>query len=275
LDAEKNEEYTRLQKICAEWLPLDPDDDEVHRLSAVANLETYVYGKEEETLAHLNKAVELNVRNADAYFYRAKFGLRSRKLTSESALSDLNSAIELRPNDSEFRYLRGVVNYAFERYEDARKDFDVFIFANPHHARGRRLRGGVLRKLGENSAADLDERCANILDGSYRRKGLRIGTFVSIVSIVFVLGATLILPTLVSALCLIIGFITLSYGIIVLGWSIPRTYGYHGSYESLLFVDSKDIWEYSFEDFPVFLKRLMPPAWLLEGTDASIEAGKV
>ena len=263
IEAEADNDMKRLDKICSEWRSLDQYDDEVYRFSTVANF----YDK--ETLKHINQALAINPNYAEMYFLRAKFGLVHQVSTGSAIIPDLDRAIKLDPQEPEFRYLRGVVFDANGNLEGAKQDFDVFVAANPRHSRVRRLRANVLRKLGDNVAASLDERCANILDSSYRRKGFFIGPpVIGLAAIILASAFWFKAYALTSGLLFLFGLITFLYGASLLAWGISS------SRMGQSIIHSEDYSEYGFEEPPRFIKWIMPPAWLLEGSDAYIEAGE-
>ena len=76
----------------------------------------------QEALEDLNKAIELNPKNADSYFHR---GAVSEVLKQyKSSLEDLNEAIRLKPNYAEAYNSRGKLKNRLEQYEEAVEDFN-------------------------------------------------------------------------------------------------------------------------------------------------------
>jgi tetratricopeptide (TPR) repeat protein len=74
-------------------------------------------GKQDETLSHLNKALETYPHYADALTLRAI--IRMDKQDSTAALSDLNAAIQADPSCSLAYFAMGSVYNAMERFPDA------------------------------------------------------------------------------------------------------------------------------------------------------------
>lgn len=92
--------------------------------------------EKEDTVAieYYTKAIEINPKYADAYFFRgkekAKFG------NSLGALNDYNKAFELNCTDSDFYRFRGYAKVDVKDDSGALADFIQFIKINPKHELG-------------------------------------------------------------------------------------------------------------------------------------------
>lgn len=75
---------------------------------------------------------------------------------SAAAISDLNKAVELKPDDSEIYYSRGSVKLFIQQYFAAISDFDKAIQLKPHYAKVYVSRGISKHRLGRTYEAKRD-----------------------------------------------------------------------------------------------------------------------
>jgi len=76
----------------------------------------------------------------------------------ESALADIDSALQTRPNDFNLHVVRGRINQQFEQTEQALRDYTNAITFNPNFAPGYYYRGALYVILGqpENARTDFE-----------------------------------------------------------------------------------------------------------------------
>ena len=98
---------------------LDPD-----RLIKVA-LQHYREGRVELTFKTLAEAIEKFPEAVQLYAVRASLRLESQQVSG--ALSDLEHAVKLAPDDAEIRVNRAQAYRAFGRFEEAMGDLDVAV----------------------------------------------------------------------------------------------------------------------------------------------------
>jgi Flp pilus assembly protein TadD len=93
----------------------------------------------------------LNKKNSHAYHTRAKIHLQSGKL--ESALTDLNQAAELDPNNIAILVDRACLCHSLKKYNEAEKDYSRAIMLSPEIASLYYNRGIVYLALHETHKA--------------------------------------------------------------------------------------------------------------------------
>lgn len=96
---------------------------------------------------HLNRAVQLEPRNAEAFFVRAKLALSAKK--SPQAESDLNAALSIQPDYATAYYERALLRAAQGDYRRAIADADSAIRIDDANAIYYTLRGVLAGALGE------------------------------------------------------------------------------------------------------------------------------
>lgn len=74
----------------------------------------------------------------------------------ESALTDINSALQTRPNDFNLHVVRGRINQKFEQSEQALSDFTSAVTFNPNFAPAYYYRGALYLQLGDTEKARTD-----------------------------------------------------------------------------------------------------------------------
>ena len=96
-------------------------------------------------LADLNRAVQLNSNNADAYYDR---GFTELELGNfQASVSDLSKYIEQYPFNSEAYFARGLALQKIQKLDEAIADYDTGIRLNPKNPKIFLLRGCVKMKL--------------------------------------------------------------------------------------------------------------------------------
>src|SRR4051794_8537675 len=106
-------------------------------------------GQYDLATAALNKAIELLPQPATAATVRFYRGYAFLKLENyPQALTDLNEAIKLKPNNADFYLARGEVLQGLESNDAALRDFDEFSKLAPKDSRGLVSRGAVLEAMG-------------------------------------------------------------------------------------------------------------------------------
>jgi len=83
--------------------------------------EAFQEGRFEEAKSYLTRCIQEDPDYTEAYYYRAK--ARESLKDNAGALTDLNSCLELAPNQPEVLFSRGQVQYETGRYENAKEDF--------------------------------------------------------------------------------------------------------------------------------------------------------
>ena len=109
-----------------------------------------------EAIADYDKAIELNPKDAKAYYNRgnAKNELKQHK----EAIADYNKAIELNPKDANAYNNRGVAKSNLKQHKEAIADYDKAIELKPEDAQAYYNRGLAYRELGKKEEADADSR---------------------------------------------------------------------------------------------------------------------
>ena len=103
-------------------------------------------------ITDLNKAIELDPEDISLYTERGR--LYTLKGEYDAAITDLNKAIELDPEDAEAYKVRGIV-YTFKgEYEAAMKDINKAIELDPEDAGAYKVRGIVYDKIEFTPPAD-------------------------------------------------------------------------------------------------------------------------
>jgi tetratricopeptide (TPR) repeat protein len=89
--------------------------------------------------------VEAQIHNADYYYERSHWKMYQRNYAG--AIEDLNTAIKLRPNDSQNYNARGLVYEKCGNYEAAMADFEYALRLNPYSAETQHNIGNLNNKL--------------------------------------------------------------------------------------------------------------------------------
>lgn len=116
--------------------------------------------KYKEAFNDFQKAIQLDPKNAKAYFLKAQ--ICYKVITPETArminmkLSDLNTAIELNPNYVEAYLSRGIEKYDLEDYQGAISDYTKAIEIDKKNFDCYAYRGIAKTKLNDNNGALAD-----------------------------------------------------------------------------------------------------------------------
>jgi tetratricopeptide (TPR) repeat protein len=105
----------------------------------------------ESTIKDSNKAIEINPKDAEAYYNRgkAKASLGDRI----GSMKDFNKAIDLKPKNADAYYSRGFLKSNLEDYSGAIKDFNKVITLDPKGAVPYYSRGVTKNQLGDKKGA--------------------------------------------------------------------------------------------------------------------------
>jgi len=108
-------------------------------------------GSFEDTIKDANKAIELNPKDAEAYYNRgtAKGSLGDRI----GSMKDFNKAIELKPKYSQAYYSRGFLKNKLGDHTGAMKDFNKVVTLDPKGAIPYYSRGVTKNQLGDKKGA--------------------------------------------------------------------------------------------------------------------------
>ncbi|MBI4195971.1 MAG: tetratricopeptide repeat protein [Betaproteobacteria bacterium] len=121
-------------------------------------------GRLSEALKDFDKAIEINVRDADAYMGRGT--LLSRAGNHDKGLKDLDRAIEIDPRYTEAYAKRCYVKMLLDRPGDARHDCEKAVALNPRHRDALINLGVVNAALGRTEDAAASYRRALAIDAA-------------------------------------------------------------------------------------------------------------
>jgi tetratricopeptide (TPR) repeat protein len=124
-------------------------------------------GKYDEAISDYTQAIERNPRYAPAYANRGLV-YASGKGQYDKAISDYTKAIEINPKDTKAYNNRGIAYQDTGQYELAIADFNKAIEINPRHAAAYYNRGLAHANRGELDQAASDYNRAVELDPKYR-----------------------------------------------------------------------------------------------------------
>jgi tetratricopeptide (TPR) repeat protein len=108
----------------------------------------------DKALADLSKAVELDPKDANAFYNRGV--VYEHKGDGELAITDYTKAIALNPKDPDAHFGRGNVYYHSDDFDNALKDYEMTIKLNPEHAAAILGRGLTYEQLGKPDKAEAD-----------------------------------------------------------------------------------------------------------------------
>lgn len=119
-------------------------------------------------LEHLDKAIELEEKYAEAYFWRAR--ALDQAGYGDDAFDDLSTSIRLNPLPKSYA-LRALVSLHMGNYLGAQRDIDYALHLDKKLALGLEVRGLVRQAMGEAQAAcaDLSAACAAGLCGEWEK----------------------------------------------------------------------------------------------------------
>jgi tetratricopeptide (TPR) repeat protein len=130
-------------------------------------------GQCDEAISNYTKALEINPRDAEAYYNR---GIAyDNKGQYDQAISDYTKALEINPRDAEAYYNRGIVYNRKSQYDEAISDFSKALKIDPRHAGAYYNRGIAYNKKVQydqavsdfNKALEINPRFAE----AYRSRG--------------------------------------------------------------------------------------------------------
>ena len=98
-----------------------------------------------EAVEACNKAISLDAKYIDAYFWRGVAFVATRQY--EKAIADFTQVISLNPNDVQALSNRGLVYRRLKQYDLALKDLNQAIELDPSHAAAWLSRGTVFAQM--------------------------------------------------------------------------------------------------------------------------------
>jgi len=130
-------------------------------------------GQYDEAISNYTKALEINPRDADAYYNRGV--VYNRKGQSDEAISDFTKALEINPRDAHAYYNRGIVYNRKSQSDEAISDFTKALEINPRYAEAYKSRGSTYDDKGQYDEAISDYTKALEIDPrdalEYRQRG--------------------------------------------------------------------------------------------------------
>jgi tetratricopeptide (TPR) repeat protein len=108
----------------------------------------------DKALADLSKAVELDPKDANAFYNRGV--VYEHRGDGELAITDYTKAIALNPKDPDAHFGRGNVYYYSDDFDNALKDYEMAIKLNPKHGTAILGRGLTYEQLGKPDKAEAD-----------------------------------------------------------------------------------------------------------------------
>lgn len=114
-------------------------------------------GQIDDAISDLNKAVELNPKDAGAYFYRGNAYYKKGQI--DKALSDYSEAIKINPRYTNAYFSRGLHYVGVEEYSKAISDFNKVISITPDNASAYYYRGASYfgKKKYKKALSDYDK----------------------------------------------------------------------------------------------------------------------
>ena len=150
----------------------------VSRLNATEYFEKGLFsgfsGENQSTIDAFSRVIELNPKYAQAYYYRGIY-IYSFKKDSQSALLDLNKAIELEDSDASFFESRGICHNKSDNMDLAMKDFNRGIELDPLSASLLSGRAAVYEAMDQYQKALEDYTMAIEIDPENLRSHYRMG----------------------------------------------------------------------------------------------------
>jgi tetratricopeptide (TPR) repeat protein len=83
-------------------------------------------------LSHVNRAIELDPNNREAYLVRSKIYIK--QMDYPKAIDDISKNIRMNPEDEEMYYIRGCYYQEFTQHTNAINDFTKVLMINPRNA---------------------------------------------------------------------------------------------------------------------------------------------
>ena len=126
-------------------------DQLLHGTSDSVKISEIQLKESQEAIEDFNKAIELKPDDAQSYFSR---GIAKTKLGKhEEAIEDFNKAIELKPDDAYAYFSRGFAKTKSGKHEEAIEDFNKGIELKPDDAYAYFSRGLAKAELGKHEEA--------------------------------------------------------------------------------------------------------------------------
>lgn len=110
-------------------------------------LRSAVQKKDEDQVADLNKAIELQPEKADYLRLRAQHLFEEQKL--DAALADADAALKMEPDHAATHELRGMILLGLDKYDEALKSFDKASELVPEAPLPYQHRGELYRQKGD------------------------------------------------------------------------------------------------------------------------------
>jgi tetratricopeptide (TPR) repeat protein len=127
-----NEKMGRLESAEADFInAISEDHEHVPSLLALADVRLRL-GKTDFALQHVNRAIQFDNENQQAYVIRSKIYVS--KLDYPNAIDDVSKAILLNPEDTAMYFLRGVFYQDFTQHSNAIGDFTKVLLMQPDNA---------------------------------------------------------------------------------------------------------------------------------------------
>ncbi|RIB21695.1 hypothetical protein C2G38_2298816 [Gigaspora rosea] len=110
-----------------------------------------------ESLSDLNTSLEIEPNNAEALRIRGETCHNMNKY--EESLADLNKSLKIEPNNADALRIRGETYRKMNRYGESLSDLNISLEIEPNNAGGLRIRGETYRMMNryEESLADLNK----------------------------------------------------------------------------------------------------------------------
>jgi uncharacterized membrane protein YjgN (DUF898 family)/tetratricopeptide (TPR) repeat protein len=119
-------------------------------------------GDDQGAIADFTKALALNPKNADAYYWRGR--AKAYLGDYQGALEDLRRAVGLDSNNARSYQLRGWIRWNLGEYEGAVADATQALTLDPRDIKAYRNRGWARERLGDHAGADRDYKQVLALD---------------------------------------------------------------------------------------------------------------
>ncbi len=163
LDAYNNGDYRSAVKSFTVAAKQKPDDARYHFYRGASYLNL---GKAFEGSTSLDKAIDCDPSNAEAYYLRGKCFMLG--LDDERAAKDFSEAVARNQNESKYHYERAIANKEGKRYIDALVDLENYFSLTEPTAESLCHYGWCLASLGNSDKAlefyqralQIDKNCA-------------------------------------------------------------------------------------------------------------------
>lgn len=127
-----NEKMGNLEAAEADFMnAVTEDRRHVPSLLALADVRLRL-GKTDFALQHVNRAIQFDNENQEAYVIRSKVYVK--KLDYPNAIDDVSKAILLNPDNTDMYFLRGVFYQDFTQHANAVNDFTKVLMLQPDNA---------------------------------------------------------------------------------------------------------------------------------------------